>query len=428
MRKFLMTGLTLICILGVGIAWYTQKQSGGSANILSTMGLVSTQTQAMNLVQEAIKLEKQNQSDEALAKYEEVLVLVQQDKANKLEEPAALAFFGKATILWAQKKTEESLGVYNTLIGQFNQSELPVVNAVVMRAYFIKATILTEAHKTEQTISLADEMLKRYGQNDKVTENKIVISGMLLLKGGSLSELKRHQEALATFDELIGRFDGIKNPMLQSTVTMSFFGKASEFSALKQFDRAIIDYDESIKRSKGLDDSNLLYRAMFDKAVAMGRLNQVDAASPLFDEALSAFAKDPLRQKDLPSLQNSRGYSLLLAVKANWQNLSLRQRYLAEAKALFIQSLTANNAENEPYAKGNLAYSNYLLGERDKVADTMQQALSVGGEVLYLGTLEDISIHTIPKEDEAFKVLLEQAWTQVQAQQKNREQKKETAK
>ncbi len=418
MRKFLMTGLTLICILGVGIAWYTHKQSGGTGSILNTMGLVSTQTQAMNLVQEAIKLEKQNQHDEALAKYEEVLVLFQQDKANKLEEAGALAFFGKATILHGQKKTEESLSVYNTLIQQFNQSELPVVNAVVMRAYFTKATILTEAHKTEQAILLADEMLRRYGQNDKVTENKIVISGMLLLKGASLSERKQHKEALAIFDELIRRFDGIKNPTLQHIVTVSFFSKADNLSALAQFDRAIINYDEAIKRSKGVEGSDLVYRAMFGKAQTMSRLNQLDAAAPLFDEVLNAFAKNPLRQKELPSLQNSRGYSLLLAAKANWQNLPLRQRCLSEAKILFIQSLAANNTENEPYAKGNLAYSNYLSGDDAEVTQTLQQALISGGETLYLGTLEDISIHTLPKEDKAFKALLEQAWTQVQAQQK----------
>ena len=422
MRK-LMIGLTVICVLGLGITWYTQKkESSNSSDFLAKTGLVSKQKQAMNLITEGRALEKQEKHDEALAKYEEVLKQFGQKESADLEEPVAMALLSKASILNQQNKIDETLSALDTLIQRFSPSEQQVTSAVVMQGYFIKAAIFANSHDSKQAIALSDEMLSRYGQNDKVDANKIALSGVLLLKGDALVKQTRYQEAQVVFDEIIKRFTGTKNEQIDSFVEAAFFSKANVLVKLEQFEQAIGIFEDVIKWSVKVQDDSMrqyiVHVSMLGKAEAMARLNRVDASMKLFDEVINTMSKSQIAvlKDSVSSAQNSKGYSLLLLAKANWQNQSVRQHYLNEAKQLFVQSAAAQESDSAPFAIGNLAYTHYLLKEDAEVEKKMKQALAGGGEELYIGTLEDIRIHSIPKEDAAFKTLVEQAWKEVRPQ------------
>lgn len=58
---------------------------------------------------------------------------------------------------------------------------------------------------------------------------------------------------------------------------------------------------------------------------------------------------------------------------------------------------------------GNQAYAGFLLGNRPLARTALAEALSLGGEALYMGTLDDLAQHPIPLDAE-MRALLDELW------------------
>lgn len=188
----------------------------------------------------------------------------------------------------------------------------------------------------------------------------------------ALRELKRDEEAIATYDQLIDTYANDNTPALREWVA----------------------------------------RAMLNKAFRLGQMGKSEDAIAIYDELIATYADDtaPAIIERVSKALNGTGFDRLMAAKQSWANRDQAVEVLKRAEADLQACLTRQ--PDWGMALGNLAYVQWLLQRPAESETAFRAALKStdhGGEQLYKGTLDDIALHTIP-EDAAFKAMVERLW------------------
>ena len=108
---------------------------------------------------------------------------------------------------------------------------------------------------------------------------------------------------------------------------------------------------------------------------------------------------------------NGKGFTLLIAAKAA-PDSSAQQSAWQQAHALFAQALTQCADADRAMVAGNLGYASLLLGDEATGREMFAMALRLGGEPVYIATLDDLSQHPIAA-DAPVRAVLDQVWAQV---------------
>jgi tetratricopeptide (TPR) repeat protein len=74
------------------------------------------------------------------------------------------------------------------------------------------------------------------------------VAWALVNKGIALGELKRHEEAMAVFDEVVRRFGEATEPDLRERVARALVSKGVVLGQLKRHEEEITVYDEVVRR------------------------------------------------------------------------------------------------------------------------------------------------------------------------------------
>ena len=61
---------------------------------------------------------------------------------------------------------------------------------------------------------------------------------------------------------------------------------------------------------------------------------------------------------------------------------------------------------HEPVTLGNYGYIQFLLGEKERARELLTQAITLGGEKIRQGELDDANLHPLP-QDEEFRALVQ---------------------
>ena len=157
-------------------------------------------------------------------------------------------------------------------------------------------------------------------------------------------------------------------------------------------------------------------RVLLNKGLTLGKLNRSEDAIRVYDDLIARFGNDtePALREQVASANNSKGFALLCRAKMQWQDTPTRMIDLTAATACFTAALDkSNKPAQRAMILGNQAYVAALSGEPEQsVRDSLQDALQLGCEELYLGTLKDLEISPVP-EDTHFRLLLDTVWDEV---------------
>ena len=74
------------------------------------------------------------------------------------------------------------------------------------------------------------------------------VAGALVSKGITLGELGRSKEAIAVYDDVVGRFGTATEPALRELVANALFNKGGTLSVLDRSNEAIAVYDDLLAR------------------------------------------------------------------------------------------------------------------------------------------------------------------------------------
>lgn len=112
-------------------------------------------------------------------------------------------------------------------------------------------------------------------------EDKLLLATALLNKGDLLVELDRLPEAIATYDAVVQRIDGLSEPGFSERLARAMVHKGVALSKQNRFDLAIKAYDEAVQRIKSLNEPDLrdwVVTALGGKSVLLIQLGRIKQA------------------------------------------------------------------------------------------------------------------------------------------------------
>lgn len=230
-------------------------------------------------------------------------------------------------------------------------------------------------------------------------------------KGTRLAALDRNDEAMAAYNEVIRRFGEATELSLREQAAKALINLGNTFGILTRGNEAINSFDEVVRRfgeAPELSLRELVAKALRYKGLALGTLNRRDEAIDVYDEVVRRFAgsTELLLREQVANALNSLGFQLLCYAKQMLANgeeeKAKKQLFTAQEKIIASLELRPNDA----IAIGNYGYINFLLGEKELARALLSQAITIGGEKVRQGELDDANIHPLPQDGE-FRMLVQ---------------------
>jgi tetratricopeptide (TPR) repeat protein len=308
---------------------------------------------------------------------------------------------------------DDVLHIKEKMLGNVTQNHEDEV--LLVRALLQIGQKLKEFGDFYQEIAVYDEVVSRVkGTQESAIQQQVIIA--LITKAMALWKLDEPHQAIAMYDEVIRRFGGDKAPTIQENVAVALVNKAVALGVLNEPCQEIAVYDEVIRlfeEAQEPDIREMVKKALINKAITLWQIDDFDQVVMVFGEMSSRFDKLQVQEilLQVPMIQKSKGVALLIEAKKTTDSLAQKAAWQA-AEHLFQQALAHND---EPaIVLGNLGYVHHLLGHPEQAQTYLMQALTLGGEHLYLATLDNIAQHPLPA-DATMRQLLEACWQSVQA-------------
>jgi len=284
----------------------------------------------------------------------------------------------------------------------------------VAQSLYNAGLTLGQLKRNEEAIDVYDEVVSRYGSAPEAALREQVAKA-LTSKGYALDQLKRSEEALDVYDEVVSRYGSAPEVSLREQAANALLNKSVALDHLNRKEEVLAVSDEVVSHYGSAPEAVLLDRvakALLNKSVALSQLNRSEEVIAVCDEVMSRYGSAPeasLRVYVTHAL-NSKGFALLCRAKANWTDEAARLVDLQAAATLFTQAEKETN--NKPIVWGNQAYTAFLLGQLDAARPLLKQALQMGGEEFFKVELTDLNIHPVLPDAE-FRTLLEEVWAEV---------------
>lgn len=231
------------------------------------------------------------------------------------------------------------------------------------------------------------------------------------------NKLKRHDEACTVYEELITIYSSDNTPAIRERVAKAMLNMGVALGKMEKPDESIATFEKLIATYSSDNTPairELVAKAMFNMGVTLGERQDEEIAT--YEKLIATYSSDdtPAISKLVADAFNGKGFAHLIEAKKAWNDKDQALALLRDAQTNLLTSLDLR--ANCGMTRGNLAYVQWLLGDRQEAEESFRTALvsaQNGGEALYHGTLKDIAMHTI-HEDDAFRDMVERLWAEYQ--------------
>ena len=223
---------------------------------------------AKGLFDQALELDEQDQSEEALATWEEVVRRFGESRSPEVFQLVAIALFGKAEALGELGRPEEALAAYEEAGRRFGEDDTEVHVEMVASALFSKGVTLAELDRTEESLAVFDEAVRRFEESETPDHLEIVAKA-LVNKGAVLGELDRIEEELLAYEEVLRRFGESETPALLELVAIARTYRGMTLGNLGRTEEALAALEDVVQRFLDSDSPALRARtedALLEKA------------------------------------------------------------------------------------------------------------------------------------------------------------------
>jgi tetratricopeptide (TPR) repeat protein len=324
---------------------------------------------------------------------------------TKVKIARALAL--KGISLGALNRSDEEIAAYDEAIERFGDSDEPEVKQEVADALFAKAASLEKKQRLDEAVATYDQLVQKYEAAPEI-ELQARVARALLAKGAGLGDLGKTDEEMKLYDLVIQRYG--PTPDLQNETALAVFSKAYRLAKLDEGDAAIALYDHIINKFGTSTDPELggiVAKARFNKSNALGATHRIEEALAVCTEIIETYStsSDPMLLELASDTLNSMAFNLLILAKADRLsgNEAAALSKLQSAEGYIVKSLE-KDADN-PMKLGNQGYIAFLLGRKDEARRLLTRAITLGGEKIRQGELNDAFINELP-EDPKFRELV----------------------
>ena len=288
----------------VGVEQYPSREDQHSEDANEQAELLA----AKEIYNKAVALKNQNQPEEALSAFDEVVHRFTESEMPIVSRLVAMALFESGLTLNNLGRPEDALTAYDEVVRRFAESHVPSVLELVTMALVSKGFILGMLNRPEDALVACDEVVRRFGDS----KTPIVLEAVALAlfgRGCALDDLGRSEEALTAYDEVMRRFGDSKTPALLEAVARSLVSKGVILGRLNRPEDALVACDEVVRRfgdSKTPDLLESVAQALSRKGIILGRLDRLEDALAACDEVVHRFG-----DSEMPALLESVAQALV---------------------------------------------------------------------------------------------------------------------
>jgi tetratricopeptide (TPR) repeat protein len=247
-------------------------------------------------------------------------------------------------------------------------------------ALFNKGATLGALGRGEQAIAVYDDLLGRFEAASEFALPETVAKA-LFNKGVELGTLDRSEQAIAVYDDLLARFEAASELALREQVAGVLVNKGVRLYALGRSEQAIAVYDDVLRRFEAAPELALREQVagvLVNKGVALGALDRREQAIAVYDDVLRRFeAASELALRDaVGSAFVNKGASLY-ALGRSEQAIAVYDALLARFEAapeLALPEQVAVALLNKGLALGALRRSEEAIAVYDDVLRRFEAA------------------------------------------------------
>lgn len=290
------------------------------------------------------------------------------------DEQVSIALVNQGVALGKQNKHDEESACYQQIIQRFGDSTLPALQKHV-------------------AIALNNQCVQ-------------------------LSQQSTSDEVGACYQQVIQRFGNSTLPDLQTQVAIALNNQAVFLGERDEFDKSIACAQQVIQRfgnSTLIDLQEQVGFALNNQAVSLGKQNKQSEKLACHQQVIQRFEHSPSEklQGQVATALNGIGFAQVINAKEIWSKEEERTRLLTESLSLFKQSQEKNPPNDlKAVVLGNVAYALWLLGREAEVEAPLREALTMGGEKIFNGEIEDTKISTVPIDSD-FEQLVTRLWSEI---------------
>lgn len=206
--------------------------------------------------------------------------------------------------------------------------------------------------------------------------------------------------------------DNVLKDKPESQFTFSDWStRASASDANNNFALAA-DFWEKAAQTKGATDDQVIM-ALNNKGSKLRQINQPEQALSIFDDLIKRYSnsQNPVVRVMLAVVMANKGAVLLKQAKQAWMNTAQRHQLLQKALAMFTNAESKLHILEEHYfaVLGDIAYAQWLLGNKGEAAVRLTKALNMGGETEHDNLLDGAARSTVDA-DAGFVELVNKLW------------------
>ena len=321
---------------------------------------------ALTLVFKGFTLHDLDRPEDALVTYDEVVRRFGDSEMPDLLESVAMALVSKGDILLGRlNRPEDALTACEETVRRFGDSETPAFPELVVLALFGKGCALDKLDRSEDALTAYDEVTRRFGDS-KTPVVLGLVAQALVSKGAILGRLNRPEDALVAYDEVVRRFGDSEMPDLLESVAQALVSKGAILGRLNRPEDALVAYDEVVRRFGDSEMPDLLEsvaQALVSKGFTLGRLDRPEDAQATFDEVVRRFG-------DRESPMFRRATECALIIKADFELECRRYKAAIETAGRVLDLCHTESPEYRRLAhliraKATLASGDLSASEQD---------------------------------------------------------------
>ena len=150
---------------------------------------------------------------EEIAAYDELIGRYLGDDAPALRLVNCTALSSKMLTLGRTGNFDAALRTFSDMHSRFGEDDLPTIQVQVARALCAKGLVCEQMGRPQEAIAAWDQVIERYGSEPETFRDPVMES--MAFKAELEVQIDRAADALATIDQLVGRFPATDDRALQ---------------------------------------------------------------------------------------------------------------------------------------------------------------------------------------------------------------------
>ena len=200
------------------------------------------------MVERAVDLHEQGDSEEALRVYDAVLVRFGNATELECQVNVALALSNKAGQLYQMGRFEDSLVAYRGLQARLRQASDGRLREQGVRSLLHAARTLREVGRYDEAIAVCDELVNEYGR-DRAQAVEVRVARARQMKAIILRDAGRIREAVTVLErEVIPQLGGTTDEDSVEDAALAFYNRAVMLDELDDKAAATRAYDDFLRR------------------------------------------------------------------------------------------------------------------------------------------------------------------------------------